>query len=157
MVIQPSQPAASLRVAVVCSRFNEEVTRKLLEGAVQRLGERGVPKERVDVALVPGAFEIPGMAKRLIDTGRYGAIVAIGAVIRGDTPHFDYICDATAHAIMRLTVDTGVPVAFGVLTCDTDAQAEARAGGSMGNKGVEAADAALDMADLYSSARTLRG
>ena len=106
---------------------------------------------------MPGAFEIPGMAKRLVETGRYGAIVCIGAVIRGDTPHFDYICAACADGIMRLTIDAPIPVAFGVLTCDTDDQAEARAGGHMGNKGAEAADAALDMVAMYAAARTLRG
>ncbi len=139
------------RIAVVAARFNEEVASRLLDGALARLRERGVPEEAIDVARVPGAFEVPGAAKRLALTGRYAAIVCLGAVIRGETPHFDYICQACARGILEIGLSTGVPAAFGVLTCDADEQALERAGGRMGHKGVEAADAALEMAALYAA------
>jgi 6,7-dimethyl-8-ribityllumazine synthase len=139
------------RVGIVASRFNENVTRKLLAGAEGCLAERGVGRERVDVRWVSGAWELPVAARGLLDRGGYEAIVALGAVIRGETAHFDYIAGEASRGLMQLQLDYGVPVGFGLLTCDTLAQALARAGGDAGNKGYEAAAAALD------AAATLRG
>lgn len=143
-VFEPRFDLDRRRVAVVAARFNEEVTSPLLESCLARLRERGVPEESVDVARVPGSFELPAAALRLAETGRYAAIVCLGALIRGETPHFDYIAQAAARGIADVAITTGIPTAFGVLTCDTDAQALARVG-----KGAEAADAALEMAGLF--------
>ena len=138
------------RIAVVASRFNEEVTTKLLEGAVECLIRHGIRFQDVDVVWVPGAWEIPAAADRLLATERYDALVAVGAVIRGETPHFEYVAGAAARGLEALQREYAVPIGFGVLTTDNDAQAEARAGGAHGNKGWDAALAALEMADLYS-------
>lgn len=151
VLIEGSSFPKGRRVAVVAARFNEAVTEPLLAGAVRRLRERGIAEADIDVAHVPGAFEIPGVAKRMALTGRYGAIVCLGALIRGETPHFDYIAKACALGIGEVSLSTGVPAAFGVLTCDTEEQALARVGGEMGHKGEEAADAALEMAALYAA------
>jgi 6,7-dimethyl-8-ribityllumazine synthase len=151
MQLQPGTFPRGRKVAVVASRYNEDVTSRLLDGALARLRERGIPDEDVDVARVPGAFEIPGIAKRLALTGRYAAIVCIGAVIRGETPHFEYICQASAYGIVEVGLETGVPCSFGVITCDSEEQALSRTGGLMGHKGKEAADAAVEMASLYAS------
>ena len=136
------------RYAIVVSRWNEQITRKLLDGAVAKLQERGIPDEMIDVAWVPGAMEIPLVAKRLAKLGRYQAIVCLGAVIRGETTHDQHINRSVSHAITRLSIDANVPVLFGVLTCETMEQAIHRAGGNVGNKGAECADAALRTADL---------
>ena len=138
------------RIGVVVSRFNEEVTSKLLEGAVECLIRNGVRFQDVDVVWVPGAWELPAAAERLLAAERYDAIVAVGAVIRGETPHFDYVAGEAARGLANLQRDYSVPIAFGLLTTDNDAQAEARAGGAHGNKGWDAALAALEMADLFS-------
>jgi len=130
------------RVLVVASRFNEGVTRKLLEGARGVLAEEGF--ENHDVVWVPGAFELPLAVHRGLETGNYRAAVALGAVIRGETPHFDYVAGAASHGLMDVALQYGVPVGFGLLTCDTMEQALARAGGAAGNKGEEAARAAVD-------------
>lgn len=130
---------------VVVSRFNETVTRKLLDGAVTALERNGWPAARVDVFWVPGAFELPLAVHRALATGRYRLGVALGAVIRGETPHFEYVASAAAQGLQEVSVRSGVPVGFGVLTCDTEEQALARAGGEAGNKGVEAAESALEM------------
>jgi 6,7-dimethyl-8-ribityllumazine synthase len=142
--------ARGRQVAVVAARFNEEVTTKLLEGCLARLRAAGVPEAAIHVARVPGAFEIPLAAKWLAQSGRYAAIVCLGALIRGDTPHFDYISQAASRGIMETTLATGVPLAFGILTCDTEAQALARvdAKSEFGHKGAEAAEAALAMVEL---------
>jgi 6,7-dimethyl-8-ribityllumazine synthase len=140
--------AAGLRIAVVVSRFNHLVCAKLLEGCVARLEERGVRPDDVHVAWVPGAFEIPLAARALAASRRYDAVVALGAVIRGATPHFDYVCRAVTDGVREVMRDTGVPVAFGVLTTDDLGQALARAGGEDGHKGDEAALAAVEMARL---------
>jgi 6,7-dimethyl-8-ribityllumazine synthase len=137
-----------MRVGVIAARFNEMVTGKLVEGAVEGLKKHGVDEDRIDVAWVPGAFELPLVAKRLARTERYDALICLGAVIRGDTPHFDYVCTEAARGITEASRDTGVPVAFGVLTCDDQQQADDRSGGRVGNKGEEAAEAALEMAGL---------
>ncbi|HVZ48063.1 MAG TPA: 6,7-dimethyl-8-ribityllumazine synthase [Gemmatimonadaceae bacterium] len=140
---------AGRRIGVVVSRFNEDVTAKLLDGAVECLVRHGVRFEDIDVAWVPGAWELPAAAERLLASERYDAIVAVGAVIRGETPHFDYVAGAAATGLAATQRDHGIPVGFGVITTNDDAQAEARAGGAHGNKGWDAALAALEMADLF--------
>jgi 6,7-dimethyl-8-ribityllumazine synthase len=134
--------ARGLKFAIVVARFNSNITCKLLEGARQALKEA-----RADVSdefYVPGAFELPFAAKRL--SGNYHGIIALGAVVRGETPHFDYVCAESSRGLQQVALETGVPVAFGVLTTDTMEQAEARAGGQHGNKGYDAAMTAVEMA-----------
>lgn len=133
------------RFAIVASRFNARITDVLLEGAVATLAEHGVPDDHVSVVQVPGAFEIPITAKRLAASGRYEAIIALGAVVRGATPHFEYVAGECARGVSRVALEEDVPVIFGVLTTDTDEQARERAGGKKGNKGSEAAIAGLEM------------
>jgi 6,7-dimethyl-8-ribityllumazine synthase len=140
--------AGGMRVAIVASRFNDDVTKLLLDGALHRLAGMGVDPESVPVVWVPGAFEIPLVAKRLAESGERDAVICLGAVIRGDTPHFDYVAGECAAGIRRVALDTGVPVTFGVLTTDDRDQAYARAGGAEGNKGAEAAATAVEMVDL---------
>ncbi|MDH3290104.1 MAG: 6,7-dimethyl-8-ribityllumazine synthase [Gemmatimonadota bacterium] len=140
---RPANPADAWALVVV-SRFNEGVTRRLLDGARAALREEGFADGRVDVVWVPGAFELPVALHRGIETGRYAIGVALGAVIRGETPHFDYVSDTASHGIMAVSTRFGVPVGFGLLTCDTLGQALARAGGEAGNKGEEAAHAAVE-------------
>ena len=130
--------STSPRIAVVLSRFNRAVTDNLLEGALAAAAEAGVSIGKGDVYPVPGAFELPIVAQALSRCGRYDAIVCLGAVVRGETPHFDYVCAEAAAGIQRVALDSGMPVAFGVLTTDTLEQALARAGGDVGNKGREA-------------------
>ena len=137
------------RCAVVVSRFNQTITQRLLEGALDALVRHGVTFDDVDVFWVPGAWELPAAARRVAASERYDALVALGAVIRGDTPHFDYVAGEASRGLSLASADFDVPIAFGVLTCDTMAQAEARAGGEHGNKGWDAALAALEMADLF--------
>jgi 6,7-dimethyl-8-ribityllumazine synthase len=145
---ESSTDARHLRIAVVVSRFNHPVSVKLLEGCHERLLERGAQPEQIHVAWVPGAFEIPHAARVLAESGRYDAVAALGVVIRGETPHFEYVCRGVTDGVREVTRDTGVPVAFGVLTVENADQAMARAGGSEGNKGSEAALAAIEMARL---------
>ena len=137
-----------LRVAVVVSRFNELVTDRLEAGAVDGLRRHGVDDASITVVRVPGAFELPLAALRLASSGEVDAVVCVGAVIRGSTPHFDHVAGQCAAGVQRAQLDTGVPVIFGVLTTDTLEQALDRAGGKMGNKGFEAAAAAIEMADV---------
>jgi 6,7-dimethyl-8-ribityllumazine synthase len=145
---ESSTDARNLRFGVVVSRFNHLVSVKLLEGCHERLLERGARPDDIHVAWVPGAFEIPFAARQLAESGRYDAVVALGVVIRGGTPHFDYVCRGVTDGVREVARDTGVPVAFGVLTCDDLEQALARAGGAEGNKGAEGALAAIEMARL---------
>jgi 6,7-dimethyl-8-ribityllumazine synthase len=140
--------ARGRRFAIVVARFNELITERLAEGARSCLLESGAPDDAVDVAWVPGAWELPVAALRLARTGQYAGIVAIGCVIRGETAHFDYIAGEAASGLGAVARDTGVPVGFGVLTTEDEEQALARAGGAAGNKGWEAAQAVLEMADL---------
>lgn len=140
--------ARGLRVATVVARFNDHVTRLLAEGAAATLAAHGVPDEDAPVYWVPGAFELPVVAKRLAESGTVDAVVCLGAVIRGDTPHFDYVAGESAAGLSRVALDTGVPVVFGVLTTDDLAQALDRCGGSEGHKGAEAAATALETAAL---------
>jgi len=141
--------AGSGRFAIVASRFNELVTERLIEGARAALLQHDVPETAIDTITVPGAWELPQAAERVARTGRYAAIIAIGCVIRGETPHFDFIAAEAARGLGAAARATGVPITFGVLTTDTAEQALARAGGAKGNKGWEAALAALEMADLF--------
>ncbi|HUH13326.1 MAG TPA: 6,7-dimethyl-8-ribityllumazine synthase [Longimicrobiales bacterium] len=136
------------RLAIVVSRFNERVTGELLAGALECLEADGRAAQ-ADVIRVPGAWELPGAAARALRSGRYAAVVALGCVIRGETPHFDYVAGEASAGLMRLGLETGVPVTFGVLTTDTLEQALARAGGTGGNKGFDATEAALELVDLY--------
>jgi 6,7-dimethyl-8-ribityllumazine synthase len=143
-----SLDASGLRVAVVVSRFNELITERLLQGAVDTAREHGVADHNLDVAWVPGAFELPLAARALAESGRYDAIACVGAVIRGETPHFDFVAGEAARGVMEVGADYGLPVAFGVITSDTVEQAQARSGGAVGNKGREAMLAAIEMATL---------
>ncbi|HEU4427266.1 MAG TPA: 6,7-dimethyl-8-ribityllumazine synthase [Myxococcota bacterium] len=143
-----SRDATGLRFAVVVGRFNHPISSALLDGCCQELAARGAAPDDVHVAWVPGAFEIPLAAQRLAASGRYDALITLGAVIRGGTPHFDYVCDGVTAGVGAVMRDTGVPVAFGVLTTDDLDQALARAGGAEGNKGADAALAAIEMARL---------
>jgi len=136
------------RFGVVVGRFNEFITGKLLEGARDALLRHEVDEAAIDVAWTPGSFEIPLIAKRLAQSGRYDAVICLGAVIRGATPHFDYVAAEVSKGVANVSLDTGVPVVFGVLTTDTIEQAIERAGTKAGNKGFEAAMTALEMADL---------
>ena len=136
--------ASAQRALVVVARFNEGVTRKLLDGAKTALAEAGFGDDVTDVIWVPGAFELPVAVRRGLESGRYALAVALGAVIRGETPHFDYVAGAASHGLMRVATELGIPVGFGLLTCDEMAQALARAGGDAGNKGEEAARAAVE-------------
>lgn len=137
------------RFAVVGSRFNASVTTKLVAGAVDCLVRHGAEPDDVDVVWVPGAWELPSAVGRLLAADRYDAIVAVGAVIRGETPHFDFVAGEAARGLASLQREFDVPVGFGLLTTDTEAQADARAGGAHGNKGWDAALAALEMAELF--------
>jgi 6,7-dimethyl-8-ribityllumazine synthase len=140
--------AQGRRIAVVVARFNVIVTRRLLDGAIEGLRAHGVADVDVDVAWVPGAFELPVVARRLAASGTYDSVICLGAVIRGETSHFDHVAGQAATGIREAAVATGVPVVFGVLTTETLEQAMARAGGDHGNKGWDAAAAALEMASL---------
>ena len=135
-------------VAIVVARFNRSITSKLLSGAVKTLTEAGVADSDIDVAWVPGAFEIPIVAQKMAESGRFAAVLCLGAVIRGETTHDQHINRAVSLGITEAALATGVPVLFGILTCDTLEQAIQRAGGISGNKGVDCAEAALEMASL---------
>ena len=145
---QGSLDGAGRRVAIAASRFNRLVTDLLLAGAVEALRRHGVPDERIDVAWVPGSFELPLVAAKLAGSGRYAGVVALGCVVRGETAHFDYVAGEAAAGLAAVARATGVPVGFGVLTTDTMAQALDRAGGKAGNKGAEAAVTVLELAGL---------
>jgi 6,7-dimethyl-8-ribityllumazine synthase len=145
---ESSEDASGLRFAVVVSRFNEPISLKLLDACLAELVRCGARQEDIDVAWVPGAFEIPMAARALASSGRYDALVTLGSVIRGGTPHFDYVCRGVTDGLREVMRDTGLPVGFGVLTTDDANQAFARAGGDRGNKGEEAARVAIEMARL---------
>jgi len=143
-----------LRLALVASRFNEPVTSRLLAGAREALERHGVRDDAVDVAWVPGAFELALVARRLAESRRYDAVVCLGAVIRGETPHFDYVAGEAARGVGRVAEETGVPAIFGVVTTNTLEQALERAGGKAGNKGYDAVLSAIEMANLLRQLRT---
>jgi 6,7-dimethyl-8-ribityllumazine synthase len=137
-----------LRIAIACGRFNDLITERLLTGARDGLVRHGVDQASITEAWVPGAFELPLVAKRLAESGEYDAVICLGAVIRGATGHYEHVAGQCAAGIQRAQLDTGVPVIFGVLTTDTIEQAIERAGTKAGNKGYEAAETAIEMADL---------
>lgn len=138
-----------LKIAIVVSRFNEFITSKLLSGAEDALVRHGVSEEDVTVAWVPGAFEIPLAAKKLAESGEYDAVITLGTVIRGATPHFEYVSGEVAKGVAATSMQTGIPIIFGVLTTETIEQAIERAGTKAGNKGWEAAVGAIEMGNLY--------
>ncbi len=140
--------ARDLRFALVVSRFNDFVVDPLVRGAVDALKRHGATEKQIEIVRVPGAFDIPVVARKLAQSRRYEALVALGAVIRGQTPHFDYVAGECASGLARIALESGVPIGFGVLTTDTVEQAVDRAGGKAGNKGADAALAALEMANL---------
>lgn len=146
--------AEGIRVGVVAARFNEFIVSKLLSGCEDALLRHGVRGEDIDVAWVPGAFEIPITAARMAKSGRYDAVIALGAVIRGSTSHYDYVCSEVSKGVAAAGLDSGVPVLFGVLTTDNLEQAIERAGTKAGNKGAECAQGAIEMVNLF---RELKG
>ena len=141
--------ASGFRFAVIVSRFNDSITGALGDGARAALSEAGAASSDVEVFSVPGAFELPQAARLAAESGRFDAVICLGCVIRGETPHFEYISSAVAHGIMEAAGETGIPIAFGVLTTDTEAQARERAGPGRDNKGWEAAAAGIEMAVLF--------
>ncbi|WP_210409010.1 6,7-dimethyl-8-ribityllumazine synthase [Halorhabdus rudnickae] len=140
--------ASGREFGIVVSRFNDLITGKLLDGALDTLTRHGASEDDIDVARVPGSWEIPLTAQRMAESGDYDAVIALGAVIRGETPHFEYVSNEATKGVAKATLDTDVPIAFGVLTTDTTEQAVDRAGVKQGNKGSEAAESAIEMADL---------
>jgi 6,7-dimethyl-8-ribityllumazine synthase len=146
--IQGELQARDLRFALVAARFNDFVVERLVRGALDALKRHGVSEQQIVIVRVPGAFDIPVAAHKLALSRRYQALIALGAVIRGDTPHFDFVAGECAAGIARIALESGVPVAFGVLTTDTVEQAMDRAGGKAGNKGADAALVAMEMANL---------
>ena len=148
-IIQGELQAKGLKFAIIVSRFNDFITGKLLDGAVDALIRHGAKEEDVDVVKVPGAFEIPLAAKKVAEKGTYNAVICLGTVIRGATPHFDYVAAEVSKGVAAASLDTGVPIAFGVLTTDTIEQAVERAGTKSGNKGFDAAVTAIEMAQLF--------
>ncbi|MEA3506451.1 MAG: 6,7-dimethyl-8-ribityllumazine synthase [Elusimicrobiota bacterium] len=141
------------KAAIVMSRRNEQIVLKLLEGAKEELLRNGMEDSDITMCEVPGAWEIAGAAKKVRESARFDMVICLGAVIRGDTPHFEYISSQVARTVAQQSIDGNIPVAFGVLTCDSLEQALERSGGKSGNKGEEAARAALEMSDLYSKLR----
>lgn len=141
--------AKNMKIAVVVARFNEFITSKLLSGCIDCLIRHEAADEDLTVAWVPGAFEIPMAAKKLAESGKYDAVICLGAVIRGATPHFDYVCAEASKGIAQVSMQTGVPVAFGVLTTENIQQAVERAGTKAGNKGVDCAMTAMEMVNLF--------
>ncbi len=139
---------AGLRVGIVVSRFNSLITERLLEGALDRLRRSNVADDALDICRVPGAFEVPKAAKVMADTGRYDGIVALSAVIRGATPHFDYVASEVSKGLAHVNLDAPVPVTFGVITADTVDQAIERAGTKAGNKGAQAAESLIEMVNV---------
>lgn len=145
-----------LKVAIVVSRFNDFITGRLLEGAKDTLIRHDVNEDNIDVAFVPGAFEIPLVAKKLASSGNYDAVITLGCVIRGATSHFDYVCNEVAKGVSKVNDQTNVPVIFGILTTESIEQAVERAGTKAGNKGAEAAVSAIEMANLLKSIKADR-
>lgn len=150
------RPGPHGRVGILVSAYHERITSRLLDGARRRCREAGIAGDAIDVVHVPGAFELGVAAAALLEDPRYQCLVALGVVVRGETPHFDYVAGEASRVLAALAADYGVPIGFGLLTTETLAQAEARAGGAAGDKGYEAAEAALAMADLLAQVRHAR-
>jgi 6,7-dimethyl-8-ribityllumazine synthase len=147
-IVEGDLRVGDLRIALVASRFNETVVERLVKGAVEALAAQGADLRSVELVRVPGAFDLPPVVRRVAESGRCDAIVALGAVIRGETAHFDYVAGECAAGLARVAADTGVPVVLGVLTTENEEQALERAGGREGNKGADAARAAIELANL---------
>ncbi|SHH99205.1 6,7-dimethyl-8-ribityllumazine synthase [Clostridium collagenovorans DSM 3089] len=147
-ILEGNLVAEGLRVGIVVGRFNEFIGSKLLGGALDGLKRHGVEEENIEIAWVPGAFEIPLIAKKMVKTKKYDAVICLGAVIKGSTPHFDYVCAEVSKGVATVSLDSEVPVIFGVLTTDSIEQAIERAGTKAGNKGYDAAVTAVEMANL---------
>lgn len=147
-IVEGDLQVGDLRIVLVASRFNESIVERLVQGAVEALASHGADPASLELVRVPGAFDLPPVVRKLAESRNFDAIVALGAVIRGETPHFDYVAGECAAGLARIAYETGVPVAFGVLTTDTVEQAEERAGGGEGNKGADAARAAIELANL---------
>ncbi|MGL4449978.1 MAG: 6,7-dimethyl-8-ribityllumazine synthase [Sarcina sp.] len=147
-ILEGNLVASNLKVGIVVGRFNEFIVSKLLGGAIDGLKRHGVDEDKIEVAYVPGAFEIPLIAKKMAKSNNYDAVICLGAVIKGSTPHFDYVCSEAAKGIGAVGLETEVPVIFGILTTDTIEQAIERAGTKAGNKGYDAAVTAIEMANL---------
>jgi len=156
-VVEGNLVAKGRRFAIVASRFNDAVTSRLIAGAVDGLLRHGVAEKDILVVRVPGSFEIPVTVRRVATGGRYGAVICLGALVRGETPHFDVLAAEAARGAGQVALETGVPVIFGVLTTETIEQAMDRAGGKGGNKGWDAALAAIEMANLFASLGPTRG
>ncbi len=148
-IMEGQLTAAGKRFGIVVSRFNELICRKLLEGSLDCLTRHGADANQIEIAWVPGSFEIPAAAKKMAQSGKYDAIICLGAVIRGATPHFEYISAEVTKGIAQVSMESGLPVAYGVITPDTLEQALERAGSKAGNKGWDAALSAIEMADLF--------
>jgi 6,7-dimethyl-8-ribityllumazine synthase len=147
-IVEGDLQARDLKFSIVAARFNESIVERLIDGAVKALGSHGAGASQLEIVRVPGAFDLPVVVRRIAETGRADAIIALGAVIRGETAHFEYVAGECANGLSRVASDTGVPVAFGVLTTDTVEQAEERAGGKEGNRGADAALVAIRLATL---------
>jgi 6,7-dimethyl-8-ribityllumazine synthase len=147
-IIEGDMLARDLRFACLAARFNDVVVEPLLRGALDALRRHGAADKQIEIVRVPGAYEIPIVARRLANSRRFDALIALGAVVRGQTPHFDYVAGECASGLARIALESGVPIAFGVLTTDTMEQAMDRAGGKAGNKGADAALTAIEMANL---------
>jgi 6,7-dimethyl-8-ribityllumazine synthase len=144
-VVEPEISTQTFNIALVVSRFNETITSALYQGALQRLKEYGFSEEQITVVWVPGAVEIPLVAKQLASTGRYSAVACLGCVIQGETKHFDYVCQQVSYGCQKVSLEQDLPVIFGILTTQTVQQAQDRIGGSHGHKGIESIDAAVQM------------
>lgn len=147
-IITPQKIKEHFNISIVVSRFNSEITEALLDGALKRLKELDFADEHITVVWVPGAVEVPLMAQQLIKTGTYEAIICLGAVIRGETSHYDYVCQQVSHGCQKVALENEIPVIFGILTTDTEEQALDRIGGKHGHKGCDAVDAAMEMVSV---------
>ncbi|MEE1131394.1 MAG: 6,7-dimethyl-8-ribityllumazine synthase [Caryophanon sp.] len=148
--IEANLIGTGLRVGIVVGRFNDFINSKLLDGAVDGLRRHGVEDDAIEVAWVPGAYEVPFIAKKLVESGKYDAVIGLGTVIRGATTHYDYVCNEAAKGIQQVSLQTGVPVIFGIVTTESIEQAIERAGTKAGNKGYDCAISAIEMANLVS-------
>ena len=146
--VEGKMTGKGMKVGIVAARFNEFITSKLLGGALDMLRRHEVAEEDITTAWVPGAFEIPVIAKKMAESGKYDAVICLGAVIRGSTPHYDYVCNEVSKGIAQVSMGNGLPVMFGVLTCENIEQAIERAGTKAGNKGAECANGAIEMVNL---------
>ncbi len=148
-ILEGNLNASNMKFAIIVSRFNQAITQKLLDGALDCLSRHGCKTENIDVIKVPGAFELPVTAEKLASSKKYNALICLGAVIRGSTPHFEYVSSTASNGIMQSALKNSIPVSFGVLTTDTIEQAVERSGTKAGNKGWDAALTAIEMADLF--------